>query len=179
MEIRFLGNSLSDEIKEDFWKIVCLMDNDFVPPLSSRESSYQKGFSKEKADNKVLPVKYFEALCEQQFILATVDGKTAGFLSYKTHYTCDALGEINDSLYITTICILPEMRNRGISKRLYEEAESVIAPEEGYDYVTTRTWSTNEAQMHLLPLRGYDKVAVLKDDRGEGIDTVYFAKKIR
>ena len=43
--------------------------------------------------------------------------------------------------------------------------------------ITLRTWSTNGAQEHILDKLGYGLVRRLKDDRGEGIDTVYFVKK--
>lgn len=43
--------------------------------------------------------------------------------------------------------------------------------------ITLRTWSTNGAQEHILDKLGYSLVRRLKDDRGEGIDTVYFVKK--
>ena len=35
----------------------------------------------------------------------------------------------------------------------------------------------NGAQEHILDKLGYSLVRRLKDDRGEGIDTVYFVKK--
>ena len=41
-------------------------------------------------------------------------------------------------------------------------------------FIGTRTWSTNAAQMHIFPKRGWKAVCVKKNDRGEGIDTVYF-----
>ena len=37
-----------------------------------------------------------------------------------------------------------------------------------------RTWSTNAAQMHLMGKLGYVERARLVDDRGEGVDTVYY-----
>ena len=45
-------------------------------------------------------------------------------------------------------------------------------------YVTTRTWSTNASQMHSFRKRGYAICERIADDRGKGIDTVYFVKKI-
>ncbi len=47
------------------------------------------------------------------------------------------------------------------------------------DFVATRTWSTNNSHMHLLDKKGFDLVSRLINDRGNNIDTVYYAKKIK
>ena len=178
MELRYIGNSIEENMKDDLWEIVCAVDHDFVPALSSRESSYQKGFNMEEKSG-VLPYEYFDALLKQDFILAYEDEKIVGFLSFRNHYSCEDLSPIEDSLYISTICILPEKRGLGISSALYSFTEDSVSKDLGYSYITTRTWSTNGAQMHALPKRGYEKVKVIESDRGEGIDTVYFARKVK
>ena len=48
----------------------------------------------------------------------------------------------------------------------------------GHDAVSTRTWSLNHAQLHELAKRGYRQLALLKDDRGPGVDTVYFGIEV-
>ena len=60
---------------------------------------------------------------------------------------------------------------------MYAEAEKDIAAKFPGSRITLRTWSTNGAQEHILDKLGYSLVRRLKDDRGEGIDTVYFVKK--
>ena len=37
-----------------------------------------------------------------------------------------------------------------------------------------RTWSTNRAQAHLMPELGFEEVLRLPNDRGCGVDTVYY-----
>ena len=46
---------------------------------------------------------------------------------------------------------------------------------EGFD-ITTRTWSQNDAQIHTLLKRGYKLLKTLANDRGAGVDTLYFGK---
>ena len=79
---------------------------------------------------------------------------------------------------MTTACILPEYRGKGIVNRLYEMTESGLPEQVRTPYVTTRTWSTHGLQLHAFEKRGYTIAALLKDHRGPGIDTVYFVKKM-
>lgn len=60
---------------------------------------------------------------------------------------------------------------------MYAEAEKGYRSKISGSRITLRTWSTNGAQEHILDKLGYSLVRRLKDDRGEGIDTVYFVKK--
>ena len=41
-----------------------------------------------------------------------------------------------------------------------------------------RTWSTNGVQRSLLERSGYRMVRCLADDRGPGIDTLYYLKEL-
>lgn len=173
---KYIGNEITDEIREGLWNLVCICDNDFVPPLSARESTYQQSFT--PIEGNVKPVNYFKELCKQDFVLAYDGDLMVGFLTFRQHYVCEHLAPIEESLYMTTMCILPEMRGNGLSSALYSYVEHTEAPRLGYKYVTTRSWSTNGAQMHSLPKRGYKLVKTLKDDRGPGVDTVYFALEI-
>ena len=87
------------------------------------------------------------------------------------------------SRHIPAICVGfcrgggADYRGQGISEVMYAEAEKDIAAKFPGSRITLRTWSTNGAQEHILDKLGYSLVRRLKDDRGEGIDTVYFVKK--
>lgn len=78
---------------------------------------------------------------------------------------------------MTTLCIDPEWRGQGISESLYILAEKEIRAVYPGAPITLRTWSSNQAQKHILEKMGYHTVKRLKDDRGEGIDTVYYVKE--
>ena len=92
-------------------------------------------------------------------------------------FYCENLEAYPDSCYLTTLCVWPDYRGQGISEVMYAEAEKDIAAKFPGSRITLRTWSTNGAQEHILDKLGYSLVRRLKDDRGEGIDTVYFVKK--
>ena len=178
----YIENELTKKEKDSVWRILCLCDGDFFPKLSARESSVQKKLDLNggEGDTKALPHTYFNELIKQKFILAKDEaGEVVAFMSFRPDYICDALEGFGKSLYITTVCVDPSFRKQGIMKKLYETMETVCPEKLGESKVSTRTWSTNHIHIRELSNRGYQEVAVLKDDRGKGIDTIYFGKALR
>jgi len=175
MRAEYKGNQLSAVEKEMVWEILCQCDEDFYPPLSARNSSSQKNL-KDTGTCSVeeKPTVYYEEMIQQYFILAYEEDEVVGFMTFKQDYECEALKEFGVSLYITTVCVKKEKRGRGIMKALYQVMEQEVSAACGCKRISTRTWSLNDAQIHELSKRGYDKLCVLKDDRGPGVDTVYF-----
>ncbi len=57
---------------------------------------------------------------------------------------------------------------------LYDLIENEVPKTLSCNRISTRTWSTNKAQIHSLKKRGYKEQRVLVDDRGPGIDTIYY-----
>jgi len=168
----------TDEIKEQIWQILCECDKEFIPALSARESSTQ-GNLNNNTSLDVKPQSYFENMITQNFILAIDEetGSLVGFMTFRSNYHCEELKDYAPSNYITTICVKKDYRNHGITKGFYEVIlENVEDAELASNFVTTRTWSTNDAHIHLLNKLGFINCTTLKNHRGEGIDTVYFAK---
>lgn len=153
-----------------------LCDQDFVPPLSHRNSTSQTNWAEteEKTDGIA---EYLENICSQHVVLWKEEGVVRAFMTWKDHFNCENLEAYPDSCYLTTLCVWPDYRGQGISEVMYAEAEKDIAAKFPGSRITLRTWSTNGAQEHILDKLGYSLVRRLKDDRGEGIDTVYFVKK--
>lgn len=179
----YRGNELTEREKESIWEILCECDGEFFPPLSARESSSQKNLLVNgQGKTGAKPETYYREMIQQNFILAyeTSDGETevVGFMTFKKQYICEALAKFGESLYITTVCVRKEYRNRGVMKALYRHMETEIPKICKSSGISTRTWSLNKAQLHELEKRGYERIAVLKDDRGPGVDTVYFGKKL-
>ncbi len=176
MTIQCKQNCLSQEEKDQIWEILCECDKEFYPWLSARESSSQKQLIVDEADAQKLPVTYFNEMIRQEFLTARKDGRIVAFMTFKTDYLCDALQDFGASLYVTTVCVRRENRREGIMKELYDFLEKEVPALYHCNRVSTRTWSLNEAQLHELRKRGYEELAVLKNDRGNGVDTVYFGK---
>lgn len=172
------GNLLTEKEREDIWEILKLCDKEFYPPLSERSSSYQKTFAPASgAVSQDGPRAYFDEMIKQEFLLTYLDSGMAGFMTFRTGYLYDKLGDAyNPSLYMTTACVKPEYRDHGIMTALYTQMEQEMTRKFDCPVVTTRTWSTNDTQMRMLPHLGYVPICILKDDRGPGVDTVYFGK---
>ena len=180
MKIEYKGKVTEEREKQQIWEILCECDQEFYPPLSARNSSAQKNLKNDTAGeednvNGQPPTVYYDEMIRQEFILAYADdGKVAGFMTFKKNYCCDALQEFGTSLYITTICVKKSLRRHHVMSRLYDCMESTATAACGCPRISTRTWSGTKGHMEGLRPRGYRILEVLKDDRGPGVDTIYY-----
>ncbi|SFB09138.1 MULTISPECIES: GNAT family N-acetyltransferase [unclassified Bacillus (in: firmicutes)] len=178
-QFQFYEGLKDPSLKEEVWEILCECDKEFIPHLSSRESSVQSMLTVNKTTEQK-PKLYFNEMLQQHFILCQDEesGRVVAFLSYRNQYDADELKDHNPSNYITTICTTKSYRNKGITRTFYEIIFSDQLPEQlRMPYVTTRTWSTNDSHIHILNSLDFDKVRILKNHRGENVDTIYFSKK--
>lgn len=166
----------SAEEKEQIYELLRVCDKDFVPPLSARNSTSQSDWSGAEKEQDGIRA-YLEDICRQHVLLWKERGKVRAFITWKDHFQCGHLISYPDSCYMTTLCIDPDQRGQGISESLYILAEKEIRAGYPGAPITLRTWSSNQAQKHILEKMGYHTVKRLKDDRGEGIDTVYYVKE--
>lgn len=170
-------------------------DEQFVPPLSARHSSTQSDLAPHEAAADHAIDDYYQALLEQRFLLALddsddtdadadadavgtdTDGKRtlAGFMSYRPDYAC-AYVDGGVCTYVSTILVAGEYRGAHLTERMYRELFAL--PSVAGTVVATRTWSENGAHLHILKEMGFDLIKTLPDDRGPGIDTVYYAKRV-
>ena len=149
-------------------------DNQFVPPLSARHSSTQTDLSPAQAANDHMIEDYLKALLDQRFLLALEDGELAGFMSFRLDYPCEYVPD-DRCTYVSTIIVAEQWRGHQLTEQMYQELFRL--PEVAGTQVTTRTWSKNQAHLTILRRQGFDLVKTLPDDRGPGIDTVYYARK--
>lgn len=75
--------------------------------------------------------------------------------------------------YITTIIIDSKVRNKGYTQKMYHE---ILSKRKGKN-ISTRTWSTNYAHIHILNSLGFKLIQRDINDRCENIDTLYYLKK--
>lgn len=174
MEIRILEKQEQESIYDVAYRLLSAADEEFVPPLSARNSSVQKDFSQSVKGDSI--AQYFEQLKGQRFAGVFEDGELIAFVSYKEDYTCAEIPrEELPNIYISTLIVSPKARGKGVTTALYSKLFS------HYENVNifTRTWSTNYAHIKILQKYGFDTIKVLKNDRGNGIDTVYFKRPRR
>ncbi len=172
MDIQFLHGDRLREYEDELLSILTQCDEEFVPPLSARSSTTQSDLSgAEKASNGVMD--YFEGMKKQKTLMATENGKLIAFVSYKENFTSDKIPEEDlPNIYVSTLIVHPDGRGKGLTRKMYE----ILFKEYENANVFTRTWSTNAAHIRILSKFGFEEIHVLKNDRGKGIDTVYFKK---
>lgn len=190
MEIKYFKSTELMKYKnymDNILEILVECDKEFVPPLSSRNSTKQTDFNFigiYDTDNK--PMEYFKKIIEQHNILAIEDGIVVAFMSFVYKYDRNEffhknnIDDINN--YISTICVKKEFRRKGITGKMYEYIENSLPKEIASQYVSTRTWSTNLAHINLLKKRNYENTHTIKNDRiledGTKVDTLYFGKNL-
>ena len=156
---------------EPVWRLLSACGDEFVPPLSARHSTSQADLDGTERHDGVGA--YFAEMRSQPIVLAVEGDELLGFLSYRPDFELDFLAE--KSVYVTTVCVASAYRRRGIASALYGHVEERVAPQT----VSLRTWSTNTPQIGALRKRGYECARTIENDRGPGVDTVYFIKRSR
>ena len=172
MEIRILDREEQAQIYPEVLEMLVAADKDFVPPLSRRSSSTQAELANtESRENGV--EEYFAQLKTQRFAAVFEDGRLIAFVSYKENYTCQQIpSSALPNIYLSTLIVRRSARGKGVTTALYQ---TLFAHYEKVN-IFTRTWSTNFAHIRILEKYGFRMIAELPNDRGVGIDTVYFQK---
>lgn len=170
MEIIYLKKIENENYKQDILNLLSLCDSEFVPSLSSRNSTTQKNLIVNNSLSSI-PKDYFENLLKQQTLVCEEDGKVVAFMSFNENYVCSCIdSSLLPNKYITTVIVHPSFRKKGICGKFYDYMLSNFCCN-----LFTRTWSTNSGHTSILLSKGFALHATLKDDRGKGIDTVYFS----
>lgn len=161
--------------RQAVWEMLCTYADSFVPPLNQRGSTTQQDLRPD-GPAEDLPVAYFEALQDQDFLLAVEREELQGFLSFRRGHVLDALHDGVACAYVSTILVREGARNHGITTQLYGV---LLAGQHHNDkFVCTRTWSENREHLALLSKLGFDLMRTIPNDRGDGIDTVYYRRAI-
>ena len=158
--------------RQAVYDILVECDNDFVPPLSYRAGTKQTDWTHKGATHAGVR-DYFDTVMQQHVLLWKRDGETIAFMSFRPHEVTPHLEQYGSVCYLSTLCVRHACRGQGLSPKIYRAAQQ-WAREHGGEITVLRTWSTNAAQMHLMGKLGYVEKARLKDDRGAGVDTVYY-----
>ena len=177
------GSELSDSQKEQLFGLLKSREQDFVPPISERG---------DKTPEENIEV-YYQHLLEMKLVLiesdpsegrnASEDGRNiaemngteeiAAYLAYEPEHYFPSTGE--NILYMSSAIVDPAYRGHHFLEEMYESCFE----EAGERPVGTRTWSTNGVQMHVLPKLGFQVAERIENDRGPGIDSLYFIRHIK
>ena len=174
MKIYELSNLQDDGVSAQILQILTRCNNEFVPPLDTRNSTMQSDFSKLSELDNNIPYAYFELVKEQNALIVEEDGIVAGFMSFRKDVVTETIpSEYLPNIYISTVITDTNFRRQGITKRMYEE----LFAKYGNRNIFTRTWSTNLSHTRLLESYGFTEYKRIENDRGDGIDTVYYLKQ--
>jgi len=172
MEIRIIDDSEKERFGAEIYEILKEADNEFLPPLSQRSSTTQSDLKPSSENDGVM--KYFNEMINQRIMVALEDGQILAFVSFRENYKNSEITDTElPNIYISTLIVKPEGRGKRLTQIMYE----MLFKEYETVNIFTRTWSLNAAHIKILSKFDFKEYKVLKNDRGEGVDTVYFIKK--
>jgi ribosomal protein S18 acetylase RimI-like enzyme len=142
-----------------------LVNNDFIPPISKRRGLPKKkeieNFTKKMIRGKKSTMIIFES-----------NRKINGIICFSEDYWKN-----KNIPHIVEFAVHKSHRHKGVGTLLLEYIFNLLE-RKGYKSVTIRTWSTNKLALNLYRKVGFKKIKTIKNDRGKGIDTIYFKKKL-
>ncbi|MBR7095233.1 MAG: GNAT family N-acetyltransferase [Clostridia bacterium] len=171
MELKILTQEEKTQYRGAILALLEESDEDFLPPLSRRRSTKDQTFSGEAAVGAGV-LSYYEAMSRQEILVAVIDGEMAGFVSFYENFE----GGEAPNIYVSTLVVAKAARGRGLTAKMYDHLFNTLVPDR---HVYTRTWSTNAAHAKILARFGFTEYKRLPNDRGCGIDTVYYARALR
>lgn len=173
MWFKVMSTTDKDKFKADLLQMLKNSDKDFVPPLSSRRSTTQSDFSLSGGSEDGI-LNYYNEMNNQQILGVLDEDKLIAFVSYKEDYLSEQVtGGKLPNIYVSTLLLKPEARGKHLTYRIYDYLFNTLYPNSS---VFTRTWSTNIAHIKILDKFGFENYITKVNDRGDGIDTVYFRK---
>lgn len=172
IETRLLCKREILENSDRLYDLLSEADMDFCPPLSKRSSTTDTAFSGGSGEGSIRP--YLLRMMEQKMLAAFSGTELIGFVSFIENYSSDAIDATMPNIYVSTLIVARSARGRGLTKKMYS---ALFTKEFPNCAVYTRTWSTNAAHQKILSSFGFLEIRRIKDDRGQGIDTVYYFKR--
>ena len=168
MELKILTDEEKDIYSRQIIDLLTESDDDFLPPLSKRGSPKDKSFSQDTKNSDGV-ISYYTEMNRQPILAAVIDDKIVGFVSFSENYD----GGRIPNIYISTLVVSKASRGMGLTTKIYDYLFNTAFADRPF---YTRTWSTNIAHTKILSRFGFSEIKRIPNDRGDGIDTVYFEK---
>ena len=141
-----------------------LVDKDFYPPLSMRGNSIAQRVWECLSG----PDSYY-MIAEDDTCIEHPTDKILGVIG------CSKYWKSEKDAYINLMCVHPGFRRKGISEVLCKELEKKTIAE-GIRKLYVCTWSTNVAAMRFYEAKGFIPYCIVKNDRGNRVDTIHYRK---
>lgn len=174
MEFKIFDESDKQIYSQDIIDMLRESDGDFVPPLSARGSTLDSDLTGAAVTHDGV-LSYYKSMNEQKILGAVEEGELVAFVSFRENFTSELIGKDTlPNIYVSTLVMRPSARGRGLTGIMYDHLFNICYPERA---VFTRTWSTNAAHTKILSRFGFFEIKRMTNDRGVGIDTVYYKKE--
>ncbi|ADI74349.1 GCN5-related N-acetyltransferase [Methanohalobium evestigatum Z-7303] len=157
--------NIREAYQDDFHRIhrfMELVNDEFFPPLDKREKSIDKRIQQTILNTNSAYL-IAESETENNFCFI------AGLIGFEKYWKSE------DDAYINFLAVHPEYRGMGLSSKLEKQLELKLK-QDGILYINVCTWSTNKPVLNFYEKMNYRINSVLKNDRGNGIDTIYYYK---
>jgi ribosomal protein S18 acetylase RimI-like enzyme len=164
------------QISAEIWNLLVTLDDEFVPPLSARNSTVAMilNGSEHHHVDPAGPKAYYQEVLNQVVLLARIDGACIGLMAFRHCCIIKPIAEFGPCNYITTVGVMPEVRSIGVARLMYNYLLFDLPGHWKCQRWATRTWSTNDDHILLLKSLDFRCVKILKNHRGPGVDTMYF-----
>ena len=140
-------------------------DKEFVPPLSSRDSAVHTNFDELSYSCNI--GMYCNEMIKHNVYVVVDEDKIVALIAFRYNYTNKYIRK-TPNIYVSTVIVDNRYRGKGIADKLYEELMTKGLP------IYVRTWSTNKSHIRVLDKLQFDLIKTIENDRGEGIDTLYY-----
>lgn len=177
VSIRLADASVRDRERSAIQRLLADADESFVPPLTGTERTAVSRSADEGGATDIEG--YVDRCVSRPMIGAFDDGDLVGFGSFEEIESADALEGYTPTNHVEILIVDERYRDRGIGTRLYRSLLDDLPPSVARPHVSTKTWSTNRAHVAILERLGFACVERIPDDRGPGVDTVYYARRSR
>ena len=173
MEFKIFTENDKNLYEKDIIEMLSSADKDFVPPLSQRASTLDKSFFGQSSNGSGIQ-SYYREMKNQDILGVFIEEKLVGFVSYRRDFVNDIITETElPNIYVSTLLVGKEARGMGLTKKMYSYLFFDLYPERN---IFTRTWSTNFSHTKILSFFGFSETLRKENDRGAGIDTVYYKR---
>lgn len=157
-------------------RLLAAANDSFVPPLTAPERAGMSRASGQPGPTDIED--YVDACVERPMIGALDDGRLVGFASFEPMVDSEPLADYTPTNHLTVLVVDEAFRNQGIATEFYRYLFESLPAEHHQSAVSTKTWSTNKAHLAVLDALDFECVHRVSDDRGPGVDTVYYARRV-
>ena len=173
MDFIVLDGKQKEFFSEQIIEMMKISDKDFIPPLSARSSTLQTDLTSGACSIDGI-YKYYQEMNTQEILCTIENGVVLGFVSFRIDFVNEVITNENlPNIYLSTLILRPEARGKNLTVRMYDHLFNTLYADRS---IFTRTWSTNFAHTKILSKFDFEEIYRKTNDRGENIDTVYFAK---